>query len=102
VNLKDINGKVEKGNYYVSFTHTEKLRSRKITLTEIEEAISQGQIIEDYPHDTRGPSCLVLGFTRKFKPLHIVCANVGKEIIIITAYEPASDEWTKDLKTRRK
>jgi len=101
VNLIDIRGKVEKGNCYISFTPTEKLRSRKITLAEIEEAISQGQIIEDYPDDARGPSCLILGFTRDSKALHVVCANLGKEIIIITAYEPAIDEWSKDLKTRR-
>jgi len=100
--LEEIREKVREGRYYVSFTHTEKLRKRKISAEEIEEAISKGEIIEDYPHDPRGASCLILGFTKKGRPLHIVCGKAGEEIIIITAYEPSLDEWEEDLRTRRK
>jgi len=102
VALKEIKQRVEKGKYYVSFTHTEKLRRRKICLEEIEEAISHGEIIEDYPCNARGASCLILGFTREGRASHMVCGKVGEEIIIITAYEPVPDEWGKDLRTRRK
>lgn len=100
--LKEIKQRVKKGEYYVSFTHTEKLRKRKICLEEIEEAISHGEIIEDYPRNARGASCLILGFTREGRALHMVCGKAGEEIIIITAYEPGFDEWEKDLRTRRK
>ncbi|MEA2053817.1 MAG: DUF4258 domain-containing protein [Candidatus Thermoplasmatota archaeon] len=99
--IEQIKEKVRKGKYYISFTHTEKLRKRRINTGEIEEAISRGEIIEDYPYDVRGASCLILGFTFKGKPLHIVCGRVGEEIIIITVYEPSLSEWQEDLKIRR-
>ncbi|MBI1748047.1 MAG: DUF4258 domain-containing protein [Acidobacteria bacterium] len=51
----------ERGDYAISFTHTEKLCERKIGAEDIEEAIRNGVIIEDYPDDPRGPSCLILG-----------------------------------------
>ena len=64
---------------------------------------SGGMIIEPYPDDPRGASCLILGFTEKVRPLHIVCGRLeDEEILIITAYEPDSIEWESDLKTRKK
>lgn len=100
--LEEIRQRVRRGRYHISFTHTEKLRRRQITVKEIEEAISKGEIIEDYPHDPRGASCLVLGFTHVGRPLHLVCGKVEEEVIIITAYEPSPDEWEEDLRTRRR
>lgn len=99
--IEEIKERVEKGKYYISFSHTEKLRRRKLSAQEIEQAISRGEIIEDYPYDARGASCLILGFAFKGRPLHIVCGKVREEIIIITAYEPRLDEWEEDLRTRR-
>jgi len=71
-------------------------------MVEIEEAIANGEIIEAYPDDPRGPSCLILGFTHQSRPLHIVCGDLDAErILVVTAYEPSSGEWEEDWKTRR-
>jgi hypothetical protein len=35
---------------------------------EIREMIADGQVIEDYPDDKYGPSCLIFGFTLKGRP----------------------------------
>jgi Domain of unknown function (DUF4258) len=59
-----IRERVERGDYVISFTHTEKLRERKIGAEDIEEAIRNGVIIEDYPDDPKGPSGLILGRSR--------------------------------------
>ena len=69
----------------------------QITVREIEEAIlsSEAKIIEDYPNDPRGPSCLVLGFTKEHNlPVHVVCGT-GEPVslVIITVYRPDPDEW---------
>jgi hypothetical protein len=102
VRITEIRAKVKSGEYRISFTHTEKLRRRKIGIQDIEEAIVAGEIIEDYLDDPRGPSCLILGFTQNGRPLHTVCGRVEDEVIIITAYEPDPEEWEEGWKTRRR
>jgi len=99
--IKDIKERVRQGKYRISFTHAEKLRQREIEIRELEEALSIGKIVEDYPDDPRGPSCLILGYTQKGRPLHIVCGIMGVELLIITAYEPSPEERESDWKTRR-
>jgi hypothetical protein len=102
LNIQSVREKVKEGKYRISFTHTEKLRERKIEMVELEEAISTGEIVEVYPDDPRGPSCLICGFTHLGRPLHIVCGDLEAErILVITAYEPSLEEWEEDWKTRR-
>jgi hypothetical protein len=103
MDIEAIREKVRAGKYIISFTHTEKVRLRKIEAEEIENAIFSGTIIEPYPDDPRGASCLVLGFATRDKPLHVICGRLEEhEILIITAYEPDSKEWEVDWKTRKK
>jgi len=103
MDIESIQAKVREGKYIISFSHTEKIRQRKITAKEIEGAICERTIIEPYPNDPRGASCLILGFTGKDRPLHVVCGRLeDDEILIITAYEPDQKEWEGDWKTRKK
>ena len=91
------------GRYVISFAHTEKLRRRRISAEAIEQAIRGGEIIEDYPDDPRGPSCLILGVTQEGRPIHVVCGRIeNDQILLITAYEPNPEEWGRDWRTRRK
>lgn len=41
---------------------------RIVTVDEVIEALRSGDVIEDYPDDPRGHSCLVLGFTKAEGP----------------------------------
>lgn len=75
---------------------------RMVTVDEVVEAVRDGDIIEDYPDDPRGHSCLILGFTRQRRPIHIVCAPKEEFLIIVTAYEPTLNKWTPNFKARRK
>lgn len=103
MDIEDIRRSILSGRSVISFTHTEKLRRRKISLETIEEAVHRGAIIEDYPDDPRGPSCLVLGITQAGKPLHVVCGKTGDDqLLVITAYEPNLEEWEADWRTRKK
>jgi len=73
----------------------------KITYREIDEAFRKIELIEDYPDDPRGHSCLLLGFTSEDKPLHFVCGDLDKErILLITMYRPKLEEWI-DFRKRR-
>lgn len=46
MDIESIQAKVREGKYVISFSHTEKIRQRKITAKEIEDAVCDGTIIE--------------------------------------------------------
>ena len=102
MDIEDIKRKIRSGCYTISFSHTDKIRLRRITLSEIEEAVLNGDIMEPYPDGPRGPSCLIFGFSGTGRPLHVLFGNLVKDdLLIITVYEPNMDEWEPDFKTRR-
>jgi hypothetical protein len=101
VDVEAIREKIGQGRYVVSFTHTEKLRQRRIKTRDIEQALKTGTIIEEYPDDPRGASCLIFGAVDE-RPLHVLCGRLyAEEILIITAYEPDPEEWEDGWKTRK-
>ena len=94
---------VRAGKYEFS-KHAEREREAdQITVGELEEALSDCDMIEEYADDPRGPSCLVLGFAGK-RPIHCVCAvrTNPEEVLIITVYNPSKrpEKWTADYRRR--
>lgn len=100
--LDDIREKIARREYEFSKHAVDQSIIRDISVHEIEEAISnRSQVIEDYQDDKYGPSCLILGFTKKGRPLHIQCGYPSRPLIkIITLYEPDPELWI-DLKVRK-
>lgn len=78
-----------------------RLRERHISIDDFLNAITTGEIIEQYPDDYPTPSCLLIGATVSGKPLHIVVGCDDAFIYAITAYYPDPNEWESDLKTRK-
>ena len=93
--LEEIQSKILRRQYEFSKHAVDQSIIRQISIVEMGEAISGGgEIIEDYPEDKYGPSCLILGFTKTGRPLHIQCSYPSRPLIkIITLYEPAPDLW---------
>lgn len=73
---------------------------RMISTKDIRYVITNGEVIEDYPEDVRGHSCLMLGTTDR--PIHVVCSPKEDYLAIITAYLPGKQDWKNDFKTRKK
>ncbi|MDL2122032.1 MAG: DUF4258 domain-containing protein [Deltaproteobacteria bacterium] len=69
-----IKEQVEKGNYQLKLHAVERASIRGIDPLEVKEALLNGEIIEDYPEDKRGHSCLVCGKTRIGRDIHVLCA----------------------------
>ena len=78
----------------------QRMFERDIFEEDIEDAIKNGEIIEEYEDDKPYPSFLVLGC--RIRPLHVVFAKnlEENEIIVITAYYPDKQKWSDDYKTR--
>ncbi len=62
--IEAIRAKVAAGDIEFSEHATDESILRFISVREVREALAGGEVIEDYPDDKYGPSCLVLGFTR--------------------------------------
>jgi hypothetical protein len=73
---------------------------RMISTSEVRQVVVKGEVIEDYPEDPRGRSCLILGSGDENRPIHVVCAPKEEFLAIITAYIPDPAEWSGDLKKR--
>jgi hypothetical protein len=75
---------------------------RMIDRLDVRHTVEKGEVIEDYPEDSRGHSCLLLGFGEGRRPIHVVCAPKEDYLAIITAYLPDTAEWAADFKTRKR
>ena len=75
--------------------------SRMISALDIRHAISEGKVIEDYPDDPRGHSCLLRGVDISGRIIHVVCAPKDGFLAIITAYVPDPTQWDDDFRERR-
>lgn len=68
-------------------------------MASVRQAVLAGEMIEDFPDDPRGHSCLVLGWTGG-KPVHVVCGMTEDEAVFITVYVPDPAKWI-DSRVRR-
>ena len=101
---KRIRKLVTEGKYEFS-KHAERERQLDMILVnELEDALKNCEIIEDYPDDPRGASCLVLGFSGQ-RPTHAVCTIKvePEELLLITVYDPSKrpNKWTENYRERR-
>jgi hypothetical protein len=94
--LSQIRDKFLRRQYEFSKHAVDQTLARSILPAEVEQAISnRSEMIEDYPQDKYGPSCLILGFTDAGRPLHIQSSYPNRPLVkIITLYEPDPEMWT--------
>ena len=100
MDIEWIKEQVKKGNYQLKLHAVERASIRGIDPLETKEALLNGEIVEDYPKDKRGHSCLVYGKTQVGRDIHVLCGMAYDILWIITVYEPNPAEWI-NLKTRR-
>ena len=92
--LDQLQNSVRNGDYELTAHASNQLIERHILAGDIEDAVLSGEaeVIEDYPDDMRGASCLVLGFASGDRPIHVQFSYPPR-VAIITAYEPDLEKW---------
>lgn len=99
--IEEVRNKIVQNQFEFSQHALNQSIVRHIGVQELREAMANGQIIEDYPDDKYGPSCLILGFTVAARPLHVQCSYLSRPLVkIITLYEPNPELWI-NFKVRR-
>jgi hypothetical protein len=95
VSLEDVRDKVGRREYEFTKHAVDQSVIRDIQVKELEEALlGRSEVIEDYPDDERGPSCLILVFTSAGRPLHVQVSYPSRlRLKIITLYEPDPTLW---------
>jgi len=97
--LGRIRNKIKEGQYGFSDHAVKRMIKRSISRQEVETVISEGEIIEEYPHDKYSPSCLVYGKTETGRDLHIQ-VSLPPVVVVITVYEPDPEEWVNGRNKR--
>ena len=100
--IEQIRVKIKQRHYEFSKHAVDQSIIRDISVAELEDAMAgKSEVIEDYPDDKYGPSCLLLGYTKAGRPLHIQCSYPIRPLIrIITLYQPDPELWV-DFRIRR-
>ena len=92
---------VASGAYELSLHADDERLADQLTMDELEEVLASAELLEDYPDDPRGHSCLVLGHTGG-RPVHVVCGLTRQgRLLVITVYLPSPPKW-KDPRTRNR
>lgn len=85
-------------NEYVYTHHAEiERRADNLTFIQVETALLDSEILEQYPDTGRGESCLLVGFAKNL-PIHMVCGWRGDKIVIITVYIPQPPKFINPWK----
>ena len=100
--IQEIRVKIKQRHYEYSKHAVDQSIIRNISVAELEDAMAgKSEVIEDYPDDKYGPSCLILGYTKTGRPLHIQCSYPTRPLVkIITLYQPDLELWI-DFRVRR-
>ena len=98
IQIEKIVEKIKHKKYEFSRHAVDQSIIRDIGVSEMEQAILENAvIIEDYPDDKYGPSCLILGYTESGRALHIQCGYSEYLLMkIITLYQPDPEFWVDD------
>jgi Domain of unknown function (DUF4258) len=86
--------------------HTQdEMRQEGFSAADVIEALTspEAEVIEDYPDDPRGASCLLFGRARG-RSVHLVVTSPPRPLFVITVYDPAlqPERWSQDFRRRRR
>jgi len=90
-----IQERIQRNLYEISLHAECERENDSLLVSDIEESVLlSGELLEDYPDDPRGHSCLVLGFNRAGKAIHTVWGLLSTDWVrLITVYVPRPPKW---------
>jgi hypothetical protein len=95
---------IVRGTIQVSVHAVREMEADDLLLDRVLGATLAGEVVEDYPTDPRGPSCLVGSVLDEGLRVHTVwgCDPSSGIAVLITAYRPNPEKWEDDYKTRKR
>jgi hypothetical protein len=99
--LTHIREQIKQDNYEFSIHAEREREDEQVLVEELEWSVESGELLEDYPDDPRGHSCLILGFAQGGRAIHSVWGLLfDGRVRVITVYIPLPPKWI-DPRMRR-
>jgi hypothetical protein len=102
MDIEQIKEKVRNNQYMYSYHAELERKADQLTFAQVEAALLNGRVLEQYADTGRGESCLIVGFADE-NPIHAVCGWRGEKIVLITVYIPRPPKfinpWTRGEKS---
>jgi len=94
---------IVRGRVHVSEHAHDEAVEDSLSIVALIRGTATGEVIENYPDDARGPSCLVLHRADGGQQVHSVWAFDGGSgrAILVTVYRPDPGRWSDDFTERR-
>lgn len=100
--LEHLREQIKQDTYEFSIHAEHEREDEHILVSELEYNVLTGELLEDYPDDPRGHSCLVLGFTSSGRAIHSVWGLLPDGgVRVITVYIPLPPKWINPRMRRR-
>jgi hypothetical protein len=97
----DIREKVSSNKFFLSLHALAESAADEITYDEICQTLLTSSILEEYPDDPRGESCLAYGKLPDGRYLHVVIGRKQDFLVAITAYLPTLPKWISPTQRAR-
>ena len=101
MDIARVKAKARRKQYVYSDHGDDERQDENLTLVQVEQALLDGEILEQYPDTGRGESCLIVGFAGDV-PIHVACGWRGDDLVIITVYIPRPPKFVDPWTRRRK
>jgi hypothetical protein len=98
--IEKIRGHVTAERFRLTQHAQQEMAAEEIRLDDVLHAITNAELVENYPAHRRGACCLLSGHDANNGPLHIVCTTAQPTLIIITVYVPRPPKWISPTQRR--
>ena len=95
---------IERRDVKISEHGYDEMAEDNVMVRDVMAGVSEGLVVEEYSEYPKGPCVLVLQKDLQGKPIHVVWGipkDASSPAVLVTAYRPDPDQWSKDFMRRR-